>query len=259
MHEHTSSRPTRRLRARTPWKVAAIAAVVTLCVTTPASAAPTTGTAEARPGGRCLTGASVPLAGSLNQLYECVGDTWVVADGIGGSGTAGPAGPAGPAGATGPAGPQGPAGAQGAQGPQGPAGAQGPQGPQGAPGPVGTLGTTYVGHSMNGTIIPSMGNAVVTAPIVVAEPGHYFASLTMQVGSVSADLQCWIFVDSGGRIPLSATLETTVTVNASGAMWVDAGSTVTTECMAFGDVAFVVGSETGLTLIPLGAVVETPA
>ncbi len=49
------------------------------------------------PGGRCLTGTSVPLAGSLNQLYECVDDVWVVDDAVGTSGAAGPRGATDPA------------------------------------------------------------------------------------------------------------------------------------------------------------------
>lgn len=252
MNDSTVHRSTRRGRPRTPWRLAAVAAAVALCVSTPAGAAPLSGTAEARPGGRCLTGASVPLAGALNQLYECVGDRWVVSDGVGRPGPAGPRGVAGATGPQGPAGAQGPTGAQGVAGPQG---VPGPQGEQGEAGPAGTLGTTYVGHEVFGVVIGSTPTLELTRPIVVAEPGYYFASSSITLDVVGTALvRCWVAVGPSLEVPTYGAVWGSTTLTGSGVVRVSEGETVSMQCSSDIEPAVTTGRGQ-LALLPLGDVV----
>ena len=107
-----------------------------LLAAVPASASTTGSPWTAAPGGPCVSGVSLPLAGLYHQLYACVGNQWVASNGIGSPGPQGAAGANGATGTDGAAGPQGPTG------PTGPQGATGPQGPTGPKGPTGATGAT---------------------------------------------------------------------------------------------------------------------
>lgn len=183
------------------------AAAATLIFAAPASALTANDWAIAEPGGPCRTGISVPLSGVKNQIYECIGDKWVVVKDLkptktGGSpGATGPAGPAGAAGAAGSPGPAGP------EGPAGPAGPEGDQGIQGIQGPSGAT-TAYATEPFTGLVDNASTPAVVSNTATVAEAGAYIVSYAVEAVS-DTNTQG---IDCAARIN---GLETTAVIGAS--------------------------------------------
>ncbi|MEI7888411.1 MAG: hypothetical protein WCJ04_13565, partial [Actinomycetes bacterium] len=107
-------------------RVAAGAALVFGLLSWIPAGAVTIGYPPAEPGGRCLSGFSVPLSGASNQLYKCVNNQWAVVSTLDGG-----TGPTGATGATGAPGTNGTNGANGANGENGAPGAPGADGANG--------------------------------------------------------------------------------------------------------------------------------
>jgi len=166
-----------------PLRAALAAAGLTALLVVPAAGAVTSGGYPAATvGGPCLTGASVPLSGTANQLYKCVNNRWAVVTTL--DGATGPAGPAGPAGPQGPQGPQGVTGADGQDGVQGPQGSQGPAGPTGPAGPALTLlGLSTTG---GGTFTVGYANALNGQRLAVPV-GIFKVDFGVKVSVVGAD------------------------------------------------------------------------
>ena len=120
-------------------RVAAGAALVFGLLSWIPAGAVTIGYPPAEPGGRCLSGFSVPLSGAANQLYKCVNNQWAVVSTL--DGGTGPTGATGAAGTNGTNGANGAPGAKGDTGADGTNGTNGENGAPGAPGADGTNGT----------------------------------------------------------------------------------------------------------------------
>lgn len=118
------------------------------------------------------------------------------------TGPEGPPGPAGPAGPPGPAGAEGPAGPTGAEGPAGPTGPTGAKGETGAAGETGPTGPTGPGFepplpsgkSLTGSWIMPLKEPVATAiisfPVVLAEPLGSTKAKLMAVGEEGVEPGC---------------------------------------------------------------------
>lgn len=236
-------------------------AVGVLCMSAPASAATQAGLPLAEPGGGCLSGASVPLSGALNQLYECVGNEWVVAEGLGSTGPAGPAGPAGATGATGATGPAGAAGAvgpEGPQGPQGPAGAEGPEGPEGPAGPEGTLGTSYSTETFTNVALANDLSIPVSPNLTVVDAGQYYASFSVSMlFAFGASVTCELYVNGAASTLTPAHDRFDVglkTLSTTGVVAMAAGDVADLRCSGTEFVNNPTLLRGQVTLIPLGAV-----
>ena len=235
--------------------VAAVALVVAFAA--PASAGVDQSVPIALPGGPCQTGASIPLAGSLNQLYECVGDKWTPVSDIASAGQTGPQGPQGP---DGPQGPQGPDGPQGPQGPDGPQGPQGPDGPQGPPGPA----LAAIGLS-NGSGIDFDFNSI-TSPFgannITPPAGTYVANWSMVISTPfnnDVEARCIIYGDisvtnqGGGEVNLAA--DEKATIAGTGWFTVDGSQGINLGCTDFDGAGLGGVMElSNLTLLPVASV-----
>ena len=218
--------------------------VIGMVFSLPASAVTTPGPVPAIPGGRCLTGRSVPLSGQLNQLYKCVANKWAIVSTLDAApGATGPAGPQGVAGATGAdgvqgdAGPTGPRGATGADGPTGPAG---PRGAVGATGPAGPALGAYGLASEGGLVSVSSDTYVNVAPlpnnVLLPVAGTYLVNYSLSALAVTGmTLACYVSLGAGTSpnvLQVRESFGATDNRTLSGTGWVtvDGTQAVSVEC-----------------------------
>ncbi|KLR61686.1 collagen triple helix repeat protein [Actinobacteria bacterium IMCC26207] len=173
-------------------RVAAGAALVFGLLSWIPAGAVTIGYPPAEPGGRCLTGFSVPLSGGANQLYKCVNNQWAVVSTLDGG-----TGPTGATGATGAAGTNGTNGTNGANGENGAPGAPGAPGADGAPGPA------LAAYGLSNATLPASLNPIeendvfYSLPDLIPPAGTYAVNFAVGIFTYTA-VQARCFVTIGG-------------------------------------------------------------
>ena len=181
-------------------RVAAGAALVFGLLSWIPAGAVTIGYPPAEPGGRCLSGFSVPLSGGSNQLYKCVNDQWAVVRTL--DGGSGPAGATGATGATGAAGTNGTNGVNGAPGTNGTNGVNGAPGEKGDTGDTGPAGPALAAFGLPNSseptsLNPAEENDVFFAlPALIPPAGTY--AVNFAVGIFTFDpvqARCFVTID----------------------------------------------------------------
>ena len=169
-------------------RVAAGAALVFGLLSWIPAGAVTIGYPPAEPGGRCLTGFSVPLSGGANQLYKCVNNQWAVVSTLDGG--------TGPTGATGAAGTNGTNGVNGAPGAPG---ADGADGAPGAPGPA------LAAYGLSNATLPASLNPIeendvfYSLPDLIPPAGTYAVNFAVGIFTFTAvQARCFVTIGSGG-------------------------------------------------------------
>jgi len=235
------------------------AACLTALVVVPSAGAVTSGGYPAATvGGACLTGFSVPLSGTANQLYKCVNNRWAIVTTV--DGATGPTGPQGPQGVPGTPGATGSPGTPGAPGQQG---QQGPIGPQGPAGPANTIyGLHQAGTLIN---VTSSGPAnVFSTDTLTPASGSYQVNYALNAfAPAAALLQCSVTENGGSAAEvLQASLTDPVggyaTLSGTGWLTTDGTKVVTLSCITANSGESVVVDAANLNLTPIAGVASPP-
>ena len=256
-------------------RVAAGAALVFGLLSWIPAGAVTIGYPPAEPGGRCLTGFSVPLSGGANQLYKCVNNQWAVVSTL--DGGTGPTGATGAAGTNGTNGTNGANGADGTNGTNGENGAKGDTGDNGAkgdtgdkgdagdPGPAGPALAAFGMDSAFGqsqTFPSGATGAAFVDTGVVPPAGSYAVNFAVRMSNAITDVRAFCGVTVGGSFGLAPNVSQPIVSYAAGNIgsltgtgWitVNGNQSVNVGCVNLASGEFE-GVGQNLNLIPLASV-----
>ena len=234
-------------------RVAAGAALVFGLLSWIPAGAVTIGYPPAEPGGRCLTGFSVPLSGAANQLYKCVNNQWAVVSTL--DGGTGPTGATGTPGTNGTNGVNGAPGAPGAPGEKGDTGDTGPAGPA-----LAAYGQTF--SNTPASLNPVEANDVFQDSGVLTPPaGTYAVNFAVGIFTFNpVQARCFVTIDGFGANNVSAPIVSIDgdlsqdSVTGTGWLDVDGNQAVTVECTNNLDAGEGLAYGQNLNLIPLASV-----
>lgn len=245
-------------------RVAAGAALVFGLLSWIPAGAVTIGYPPAEPGGRCLTGFSVPLSGGANQLYKCVDNQWAVVSTL--DGGTGPTGATGTPGTNGTNGANGENGAPGADGAPGAPGDKGDKGDTGPAGPaLAAYGQTY--SNTSASLNPFEANDVFPTSGVLTPPeGTYAVNFAVTIFTFNpVQAKCFVLVGGFQVNNVSAPIVSIDgdfsqgSVTGTGWLDVNGNQAVTVECTNNAPSGEGQAAGQNLNLIPLASVtVPTP-
>jgi len=231
------------------------AACLTALVVVPSAGAVTSGGYPAATvGGACLTGFSVPLSGTANQLYKCINNRWAIVTTV--DGATGPTGPQGPQGVPGAPGADGADGAPGQQGQQGQQGAVGPEGPAG---PANTIYGLHQAGTLE-TVTDSAQKNVFGSDTLTPPAGSYQVNYSLAGFAVTdAELECSVGLGSGSAPDVLQAQQNIVsgknaTLSGTGWLTTDGTQVVRLQCITANAGESVVVDTANLNLTPIAGV-----